>query len=172
MTTLRPRLPADRVDRGPARPRRRTQLRMCLAAFAFTTVSVSMAPPAVADTVDSLRTAVAAAHGTSCGALQSRPVLDQAAEKVNETTDKWINNASRAIPETDALPLLKDLGYGGTKAAILSGAAQNVGDAIKALLLEGYAKVADCSYTDFGVSTLYNAKKDLILTTAVLAAPA
>jgi len=170
MTTLRPRLPDRHVGRGHARPRRRGQLGMCMAAIAFTTVGVSMAPLAVADSTDSLRAAVAAARGTACGPLRSNPVVDQAAEAVNGTTDKWINNASRADPETDALSVLKDLGYGGSKAAILSGAAGNDGDAIKAALLQGYAKIPDCSYADFGVSALYNAKKDLILTTVILAA--
>ncbi len=34
----------------------------------------------------------------------------------------------------------------------------------------GFAKISDCSYVDVGVSALYNAKKDMILTTVVLAA--
>jgi hypothetical protein len=170
MTTQRPRLPARYVGRGHARPRRRAQLGMCLATIALTIVSVSVAHSARADTGDDLRAAIAAARGTACGPLRSDPVIDQAAAAINGTTDKWINNASRAVPETDALPLLKELGYGGSKATILSGAAKNDGDAIKGLLLEGYAKVPDCSYADFGVSALYNAKKDMILTTVVLAA--
>jgi hypothetical protein len=123
----------------------------------------------MADSADSLRAAVAAARGAACGPLQSDPVIDQAAGDVNETTDKWINNAARAVPETDALSLLKDLGYGGSKAAILSGAATTDANSIKALLLQGYTKIPDCSYTAFGVSALYNAKKDMILTTVVLA---
>lgn len=167
MTIQRPRLP---LRRGRVIPRRRAQLGMCLASTALMIVSASVAPSARADTGDDLRAATAAAHRTACGPLRSDPTIDQAAEAINETTDKWINNASRAVPETDALPLLKELGYGGSKAAILSGAAQDGGDAIRALLLQGFAKIPDCSYTDFGVSSLYNAKKDLILTTVVLAA--
>jgi hypothetical protein len=51
----------------------------------------------------------------------------------------------------------------------LSGAAKTDGDAIKATILQGFAKLPDCSYTDFGVNALHNAKKDMILTTVVLA---
>jgi len=50
--------------------------------------------------------------------LRSDPVVDQAAEDVNGTTDKWIDHAARVVPETNALAVLKDLGYRGTKAAI------------------------------------------------------
>jgi hypothetical protein len=170
MTTQRPRLPARPVGRCHATLRRRVYRGICMAATAFTTAGVCISPSAVASAGDSLRAAVATARGSACGPLRSDPVVDQAAVAINETTDKWINNASRAVPETNALPLLKELGYGGSKAAILSGAAASDGDAIKALLLQGYVKIPDCSYADFGVSALYNAKKHLILTTVVLAA--
>jgi hypothetical protein len=173
MTTRPPRLRARNVGRGRGHvtPRRRAQLGMCVAATALTFVSIAMAPAAVADSTDSLRAAVAAARGTAaCGPLRSDPVVDQAAMEINETTDRWINNASRAVPETDPLSPLKDLGYGGSKATVLSGAAKDPGDAIRATLLQGFAKLPDCSYTEFGVNALYNAKKDMILTTVVLAA--
>lgn len=135
-------------------------------------IGVVMAPSAVADSdsTDSLRAAVAAARPAACGPLRSDPVIDQAARGINETTDRWINNAARAVPETDALRVLKDLGYGGSKASILSGAASSADKAIKATIIQGFKALPDCSYTDFGVSTLYNAKKDMILTTVVLAA--
>lgn len=132
-------------------------------------VGVVMAPPAAADATDSLRAAVAAARGTACGPLRSDPVIDQAAAEINQTTDRWINLASRAVPETDPLTPLKDLGYGGSKATTLSGAAKTDGDAIKATILQGWAKFPDCAYTDFGANAMYNAKKDMILTTVVLA---
>jgi hypothetical protein len=165
----RPILPTRPVGWGRAMPRRRAKLGMCLATSALTIVGVSMAQSARADTGDDLRTATAAARGAGCGPLRSDPTIDQAAAAINETTDRWIDNAARSVPETDALPLLKELGYGGTRAAILSGAAENPGDAIKVLLLQGFAKISDCSYTDFGVGSLYNAKKNMILTTVVLA---
>ena len=101
--------------------------------------------------------------------MRSDPVIDQTAREINETTDRWINFASRALPETDALPRLKDLGYGGDRATILSGAATTDANAIKGLLLQGYLAIPDCSFTDFGVSAMYNEKKGMTLTTVVLA---
>jgi hypothetical protein len=170
MTTLRSRSAVRDVRRGDTFQRHRIHRGICITAIGFTTFGVAMAPSAVADSTGSLRAAVAASRVTACGPLRSDPAVDQAAADVNESTDKWIDNTSRAVPETDALSILKDLGYGGSKAAILSGAAHTDADAIKAILLQGYAKIPDCSYADFGVSALYNAKKDLVLTTVVLAA--
>ncbi len=141
-----------------------------LSVVAVLTVAVAAAPPAAADVTDALRSAVSAARGAECPPLQVNPMVDQAAEAINATTDAWLNHASRAVPETDALPVLHDLGYGGTKATILSGAANETANSIKAVLLQGFAKIPDCSYIDLGVSALYNAKKDMILTTVVLAA--
>lgn len=134
------------------------------------TIGVCVAPPAAADSTDLLRAAVGAARPAACPPLRSDPIIDHAADEINQTTDRWINNTARAVPETDAMPVLKDLGYGGTKASILSGAATSAANAIKATLIQGFRVLPDCSYKDFGVSTLYNAKKDMILTTVVLAA--
>jgi hypothetical protein len=141
-----------------------------MATIAVVVVGVATAPLAMADSKDLLRAAIVAARPASCGPLRSDPIIDQAAEGVNKTTDRWINNASRAVPETNALPVLKDLGYNGSKSFILSGASADAGNAIKATILQGWKVLPDCSYTDFGVSTLYNAKKGMILTTVVLAA--
>jgi hypothetical protein len=150
--------------------RRRVHRGMAALAIVFTIVGFVVAPPAAADPPGRLRAALAAARGAACGPLHSNPVVDKAAEGINGTTDKWINHASRGVPETDALPVLKDLGYGGSKAAILTSAAQDDGNAVKALILQGFAKIPDCSYTDVGVSTIYNSTKDMFLMTAVLAA--
>jgi hypothetical protein len=140
-----------------------------MAAIAFATAGICVAPPATADASDSLRAAVSAVPRAACAPLRSDPVIDQAAAKINATTDEWINFTARAVPETDALPLLKDLGYGGDRSAILSGAASTDANAIKVVILQGYAKIPDCSYSGFGVNAMYNAKKDMILTTIVLA---
>ena len=158
-----------RPERGvPRRGARRGPYSIAIA-IAFTALAPFSAPSAAADTTASLREAVAAARGSSCDALRYDPMIEQAAEEINVTTSKWIDNAARSLPESDALPLLKDRGYRGNKAAILSGASSIDANAIKGLLLEGYAKIPDCSYTDYGVNAQYNAKKDLILTTVVLA---
>ncbi len=148
----------------------RTTARMCVAVTALTIVGVASAPSAAADPDESLRAAVTAVRAAQCPPLHSLPVIDDAAEKINKTTDDWINFASRAVPETDAVPVLNDLGYPASKAKILSGAAKNFSDSVKATLLQGFAVLPDCSYTDFGVSSIYNARKDLMLVTVVLAA--
>ncbi len=154
--------------RGRAGPRRRARLGTCVAAAALTVASVAVAPVASADATESLRAAVPAARGTACAPFTTDPRIDQAAKEIGDTTDRWINFTARATPETDALPLLKDLGYGGTRARILSGAATNTGASIKALLLQGFAVLPDCSYTAYGVATTYNARKDVVIATAVL----
>ena len=128
-------------------------------AVGFTTVGLVGAPHAAADWTENLRTALAAARGSTCE-LRSDPIIDQAAQGINASTDSWINNASRAVPETDAVPVLRDLGFNASKAEILSSSSTNEGDAVKGLILQGWAKIPDCSYTAYGVSTSYNAKKE------------
>jgi hypothetical protein len=141
-----------------------------VAVLAFTTATVSMAPSAMADSSDTLRAALMAARGAACGPLRSNPLVEKTAAEVNASNDKWLNHDARVAPESDALPRLKDLGYGGSKAAILIGAGATDANSIKALLLQGYLAIPDCSYTDYGVSAVHNTAKDMILTTVVLAA--
>jgi hypothetical protein len=161
---------------GPARLRahlaRHRSLKRAswVAVLASMVASVSAVPPATADSTDSLNAALMAARGVSCAPLRANPIVQKAADEVNDSTDKWLNHASRAIPVPDATPLLKDLGYGGTKSAILVGAGITSADSIKALLLQGYLNIPDCSYLDYGVSSVHNASKDMILTAVVLAA--
>lgn len=161
--------PAPYATGGRLEPRLGVRIGAGMVAGALTVTSIFMTPTALADSTDLLRAAVAAARPAACP-LRSDPVIDQAAEEINQTTDRWIDNTARAVPETNAIPVLQDLGFGATKASILSGAAPSPANAIKATLLQGFDKLPDCSYKDFGVSTLYNAKKDMILTTVVLAA--
>jgi hypothetical protein len=161
---------------GPARLRahvarqRSLQRASWVAVLALMAASVSAVPPATADSTDSLTAAVMSARAVSCGPLRVNPIVQQAADEVNDSNDKWLNHASRAVPVPDATPLLEDLGYGGTTSAILVGAGNTSADSIKALLLQGYLKIPDCSYVDYGVSSLHNASKDMILTAVVLAA--
>jgi hypothetical protein len=167
--TRRPRAGVREGGRGRASPLRRVRLGMCVAAAALTSVGLSVAPVASADATDSFRAAVAAARPPACGAIRSDPVIDQVAVEINDSTDRWINFASRAVPEDDAMPLLQDLGYvGATKARILSGSATKAESSIKGALLQGFAVLADCSLNAYGVATTYNAKKDVVLVTAVL----
>ena len=137
---------------------------------ALAAATVSAAPAATADTPDSLTAALMAVRGVSCAPLRFSPILEQAAGEINDSTDKWIDHVARAAPVSNSTPLLKDLGYGGTKSTFVLGAGRTLGDSIKALMLQGYARIPDCSYVDYGVSSLHNASKDLILTVVVLAA--
>lgn len=170
MKIQQPESRSKRATRLQAVPRLLALSQSCVFAIALTTICFSMAPSAAADPTDSLRAAITAARPAACGPLRADPVIDQAAQGINETTDRWINNTARAVPETNALPILKDLGYGGTKASILSGASASADSAIKATVIQGFKVLPDCSFKDFGVSTLFNAKKGMILTTVVLAA--
>lgn len=158
------------TSRSREAARRWRPVGICFGATALTLISVATAPWAAADTDDTLRAAVVGVRPSSCPPLQSEPVIDQAAVEINETTDRWINFAARAVPATDAVPLLQDLGYPVSKAKILSGAAHSSADSIKAMLLQGFNVLPDCSYTHFGVGSMYNAKKDVVLVTVVLTA--
>ena len=142
-----------------------------LAVVAVMAATVSAAPPAAADSTDTLTDALMAVRGVSCGPpLRFDPIVEQAAAEINDSTDKWIDNVARAAPVKESTPLLKDLGYGGSKSTFMLGAGRSSADSIKALLLQGYQKIPDCSYVDYGVSSLHNDSKDMILTVVVLAA--
>ncbi|EHB56486.1 hypothetical protein MycrhDRAFT_3680 [Mycolicibacterium rhodesiae JS60] len=170
-------LTALRGRQGCAMPRLRVLHGMCVVLLVSTAVIVSVAPAAVADTSESLRAALVAVRETSCGPLRNDPVIDQAADQFNQSDDKWINNAARAAPveisapvgvPPDAVSLLKDLGYETRRATIIFGAGTSDADAIRALLLQGYAKIPDCSYTAYGLSVMHNSSKNMILTAVVL----
>lgn len=131
---------------------------------------IVLTPSALADSVANLKDAVASARGgTSCGPLSDNPVVEQAARIINQSTDDYVEHTARHVPITDPLPGLKDLGYGGDKAVLLQGARPNEADAIKGMLLEGYAAIPDCSYTDFGVDVRRNETTGYSLISVVLA---
>jgi hypothetical protein len=136
---------------------------------------VPFAPPASGDSADSLRSAVTQVRQAACGPLRDDPLVEQAADIVNRSTDEWINHASRAAPvDKDPLPILKDRGYQGNKAALALGAGRSVAESIKMLLLQGYNKIPDCSYTDYGVSVMQNPNANQgfsNLTVLILAGP-
>lgn len=166
---LRLRMIATPLQRSTAPQPCRAYRCTVLLATTIAIVGLLAAPSAMADSTDTLKSALGAARGTSCGPLRVDSAIDEVAERINRSTDDWINHTARAVPETDALPALKDIGFNADKAAILSSAAKDEGDAVKALLVEGFAKIPDCSYSSVGASATYNAAKDMILMTAVLA---
>lgn len=162
-----------------------------------TGTSILLTSPAAADPAPTLKEAVVAARSsTQCPPLRYDPIVEHAAEIVNQSTDDYVSHKTRSVPAdaaTAALPILKDLGSGATKAWSLQGAGHNNdGDAIKAVLLEGStpgvstsleitpgifkpleeagpAAFANCSYTAFGVSLIHNATAGFSLATVVLA---
>ncbi len=132
--------------------------------------TVSVTPLAVADPIDEVRAGVTQMRGgSSCGGFRSDPLVERTAYLVNQSVDRWIDHTIRFPPIDNPLPLLKDLGYRGSKAAMGLGASKNLGDAIKGMLLEGWAAIPDCSYTDYGVSILLNKTKNYFLTAVVVA---
>ncbi|WP_238159363.1 hypothetical protein [Mycobacterium sp. MFM001] len=150
---------------------------MASALIAATVLSAitSLAPSALADPAANFKDAVASARGeTSCKPLQYNAVVEQAAEVINRSTDAYLNHVATRVPIDDpreVLEGLKDLGYRATKAILLRGASRSEALAIKGALLEGYAAIPDCSYTDFGLNVRRNEANGYILTSLVLAGP-
>ncbi|MCV7323032.1 hypothetical protein H7K01_00090 [Mycobacterium intracellulare subsp. chimaera] len=101
--------------------------------------------------------------------MQYNAVAEHVAEIINRSTDDYLNQVATRVPITDPLEGLKDLGYEGTKAYLLQGANESDANAIKGALLQGYAAIPDCSYTDFGVSLRRNERTGYILASVVLA---
>jgi hypothetical protein len=135
-------------------------------------IGASFASRASADPASNLQSAVTQVrNGTSCGSIRSDPIAEQVAQVINRTTDQYIDHVARDIPADDPLPGLKDLGYKGSKAKLLAGAAKNEADAIKGALIEGYASLPDCTYTDYGADVRSNASTGFVLTAVVLAGP-
>ncbi len=133
------------------------------------TAGISLAPLALADSASNLREALTSARGgMSCGPLHSDPVVEQVAAKINQSTEDYLDHTATQVPIEDPLPGLKILGYGG-KAKLIQGAGKTEADAIKGLLLEGYDKIPDCSYTAYGASMQRNERTDWYLAVVVLA---
>lgn len=176
-------LAGKRSDRSWCRPAARSLVRarivcgppMASAAALLMAVSssLSLAPSCVADAVDNVKAAVAADRaGSSCAPLRSHPVVERVAQVVNKSYNDWLDNNANHVPIKDPRPGLKELGYGGSKGVFVGGVSQtSEAEAIRATLLEGFDKIPDCSYTDFGVSELRNEKSGWYLIALVLAGP-
>jgi hypothetical protein len=167
---LRQSLPPSRGIPSATSRRCAKEVSAVLGTVALLAVGVTPAPSAVADPVSSLRDAVSSARsGTSCGPLRYNATVERAAEIINRSTDTYLNQEARRVPVADPLEGLKDLGYHGTKAYLLQGADKDSGIAIKGALLEGYAAIPDCSYTEFGASMRRNESTGYNLASLVLA---
>jgi hypothetical protein len=134
-------------------------------------LGVLLAPPAAADPAPEVEQAVVAARGAaSCGPLQYNPTVEHAADIVNHSTFTYLNHTAENVPADNPHPtaIVKDLGIDTSKVISLQGAGHIEGDAIKGVLLEGRDAIPDCSYTDFGVSRLYEPDSDFSLVAVVL----
>ena len=141
-----------------------------LAIVTVLSAGVVLAPSARADAVADLRDALASDRAaTSCGPLRSDPIVGQVAQKITQSNDDWLDHTATQVPIADPLPGLKILGYRGNKGTALQGAGKTEENAIKGVLLEGYDKIPDCSYTDYGASTQRNDRTGWYLATVVLA---
>jgi hypothetical protein len=126
-------------------------------------------PMALADSTTSLRQAVASTReGMTCP-LTYNSVVEQVADIINRSTDDYLNQTATKVPILDPLEGLKELGHPSTKAYLLQGADKSQVLAIKGALLEGYAAIPDCSYSEFGVSMRQNAQSGFFITAVVLA---
>jgi hypothetical protein len=86
-----------------------------------------------------------------------------------QATSDYISHRSAAVPFTDPMPALKTIGYEGSNALLLSGYGTDEADAIHGLLLEGREAIPNCSYTQYGVSSMRD-DGGFNLTSVVLAA--
>jgi hypothetical protein len=147
-------------------------LKRSIATMVALSAPVLLAPTVHADPAPDIQGAVASLRGnSSCPPLRYDPVVEQAAATITRVNAGYVNHTGTTEPVSDALPGLKDLGYGGSKATILQGAAPDHGDSVKAMLLEGYAALRDCSYTDFGVDVRSDDSTGITYSALVLAGP-
>lgn len=155
--------------RAPEDFRRTGSIRSVLVMALVFSGGVVLAPSALADAADVKAVLASARGGTSCAPLTDNPIVTHAAEIINKSTDDYVEHTARHVPIADPLPGLRDLGYSGDKAILLQGARPNEADAIKGMLLQGYAAIPDCSYTDFGVDVRRNETTGYSLIAVVLA---
>lgn len=140
--------------------------------IAFVGVALLCAPPAGAEPADELEQGIAAVRaGGSCAALRHDPLVEQAAEISNRSTEDYLNHDAEYVPVADPLIVLTDLGSDAGIATQLQGHGDTVAAAVKGALLQGHSSLADCSYETFGTSVIRNPDKGYTLVVAVLAGP-
>lgn len=139
----------------------------------FVIAALTSAPFARANATDRLQDAVAQARaGSGCAPLRLDPIAEQVAAIVNKSYTDWLAHISTAPPISDPLPGLKELGYQGGKGIFLGGVSKKQeSDAVKGVLLEGYAAIPDCGYTDFGADMFYDEASGYTMAAVVLAGP-
>ncbi len=136
-------------------------------------LTVVLAAPAMADPAPEFQQVIAAARaGASCGPLTHNPTVDKAADIVNRSTYTYLNHTAENVPADNTHPvaIVKDLGINTDKVSSLEGAAHghNASNVIKGILLQGRKDIPDCTYTDYGVSLLYESDTDFTIGVVVL----
>jgi hypothetical protein len=133
-------------------------------------VALALAPTVIAAPSDVLAQAVASSRAAPCGPLQRDPLVDHAAEIINQSTYTYLNHTAENVPADDGHPtaITKDVGIHGEKVTALRGGAHDTTSAIKGALLQGYSALPDCSYSRFGTSILYEEESDYVLAVVVL----
>lgn len=98
------------ADARPAFPRRVTYslshrrlqgISAAATVLPFLAANMLLAPPAVADSADSLRAAVGSVRSASCGPLRPDPLVERTAEDVNRSTAAWLDHTGRVAPVDD-----------------------------------------------------------------------
>jgi hypothetical protein len=111
----------------------------------FAGVTLLCAPPVGAVPAGELEHGMAAVRaGGPCGALRHDPLVEQAAEISNRSTEDYLNHDGEYVPVADPLTVLKDLGSDAGTATQLQGHGDTDADAIKGALLQGHSSLADC----------------------------
>lgn len=150
--------------------------RVTVSITASVALAISFAPTSAADPTTHLKSEIDAARSAAgCPALQLDPVLNDASQRVAREVDDFVKHNSRTLPtsgETDLTPtgkggllkVLSELGYGTTKAKLLTGYGDyltggpggNEDKSIKATVLQGsgFNVFADCTYTKYGLSAI------------------
>ena len=152
--------------------RKRRTMWPCPALVVALATMVATTAPAQADPQSPLgQTVIAARSASTCGPLQSDPLVERVASMANQSTSDYMSHRSAAVPFTDPLPALSTLGYVGAKAVQFSGYGATQSDAVHALMLQWQASRPDCSYTQFGTSTWHDAA-GFELASVILTTPA
>ncbi|MFL0294767.1 hypothetical protein ACJH6J_27520 [Mycobacterium sp. SMC-18] len=157
----------------PRRERKAFGAKMITALVPAIGLAVGLAAPATADPAPEIAQVIASARGgVSCGALNYNPTVEKAADIVNRSTHTYLNHTAENVPADNPHPvaIVKDLGINTDKVSSLQGAAHghNESNVIKGILLQGRKDIPDCTYTDYGVSLLYEPDTDFTIGVVVL----
>jgi hypothetical protein len=96
-------------------------------------------------------------------------VLDSVAHRANTETQSYIEHTARFTPFEDPLPVLRELGFTGDKAKMLSGYGDIPAKAIHGLIVQGWDSIPDCTYSRYGLDLLDDSHAGYALATVVLA---